>query len=135
MAPTRYLFRILTIAATLPVTLGTVASAQHGSSEPGIVSFLSAVNSIGDEIKDLNAEKSVTSNDIHLISVQKLSNSGNAATLNRAIAKNGVQIAALRDTLKGNPAVVAKLAASGVPLDQVVAMDVQVGSEINIFYQ
>ena len=135
MAPTKSLFRILSIVAGLAVTLSTVASAQHGSGEPGIASFLSAVNSVSDEIKSLNAEKSITANDIHVVSMQKLSNPGNAATLSRAISRNATQIAALRDAVKANAIIVAKLAASGITVDQVVAMDVQPGSEIHIFYQ
>lgn len=135
MAPTKSLFKIVSLAMTLAVSVSSVASAQHGSGEPGIASFLSAVNSVGDEIRALNGEKSVTPNDVHLISLQKLSNSGNAATLTKAIAKNGAQIAALRDAIRGNAAISAKLAGGGVSVDQVVAMHVDHGSEIHIFYQ
>ena len=135
MAPTKSLIRIISLVMALAVSASSVASAQHGSGEPGIASFLSAVNSVGDEIRALNGEKSVTANDVHLISLQKLSNSGNAATLAKAIAKNGAQIATLRDTIKGNAAISAKLAASGVSVDQVVAMNVNPGSEIHVFYQ
>jgi len=135
MGPNNRLFKILTIVAVLAVTVSTVASAQHGSGEPGIASFLSAVNSISDEIKALNAEKSITANDIHLVSIAKLSNSGNAATLSKAIAKNAAQIAALRNALGANATVAAKLAAAGVSVDQVVAIDVEPSSGIDIFYQ
>ncbi|MDP9178813.1 MAG: hypothetical protein M3O61_14110 [Gemmatimonadota bacterium] len=135
MAPTRRFVKILSLVTMLALTISSVAFAQHGSGEPGIASFLSAVNSIGEEIGALNAEKSVTANDIHLMSIQKLSNPGNAATLNRAIAKNAAQIATLRNALKGNAVIMAKLAASGVSVDQVIAMNVEPGSEIHIFYQ
>lgn len=135
MAPTRSFVKIVSFVMILAAAVSTVASAQHGSGEPGIAAFLSAVNSVGDEIKVLNAEKSVTANDIHLMSMQKLSNTGNAATLNKVIAKNAAQIAALRDALRGNAAISAKLAAGGVSIDQVVAMHVDTGSEIHIFYQ
>ncbi len=135
MAPTNRLFKILTLVVALAVTMSTVASAQHGSGEPGIASFLSAVNSISDEIKALNAEKSVTANDIHLVNVANMSNPGNAATLSKVIAKNVAQIAALRNTLGANATIAAKLAAAGVSVDQVVALAVQPGSAIYIFYQ
>ena len=135
MAPANRFFKIVTLVATLAVAVSTVASAQHGSGEPGVATFLSAVNSIGAEIKALNAEKSVTSNDIHLNSVQKLSNEGNAATLNKVIAKNSAQIAILRETLKANATISAKLAAGGVSIDQVVAIAVDPGSEVHVFYQ
>jgi hypothetical protein len=135
MAPARFLFRTLTLIAAFSLTLSRVASAQRGSGEPGIASFLSAVNSVSDEIRALNAEKDITVNDIHVVSVQKLSNPGNAAVLNKAIAKNSAQIAALRDAIKGTPAITAKLAASGVSVDQVVAIDVQHRSGIDIYYQ
>ncbi|HYN83498.1 MAG TPA: hypothetical protein VES88_18620 [Gemmatimonadaceae bacterium] len=135
MAPTKSFVNILSLVVMLALTLSTAASAQHGSGEPGIASFLSAVNSIGEEISALNAEKSVTANDIHLMSIQKLSNPGNSATLNRAIAKNAAQIATLRNALRSNTAITAKLAASGVSVDQVIAMNVEAGSEIHIFYQ
>ena len=135
MAPTNSLIKIVSFVMILAVSVSSVAFAQHGSGEPGIASFLSAVNSVGDEIRALNAEKSVTANDVHLISVQKLSNAGNSATLTKAIAKNGAQISALRDAIKGNAAISTKLAASGVSVDQVVAMNVNPGSEIHVFYQ
>jgi hypothetical protein len=135
MAPTKSLIKILSLGTMLAISVSSPASAQHGSGEPGIASFLSAVNSVGDEIRALNSEKNVTANDVHLISLQKLSNAGNAATLTKAIAKNGAQIAALRDAIKGNAAISAKLAASGVSVEQVVAMNVNPGSEIHVFYQ
>ena len=135
MAPTRSLIKILSLVVMLAATVSSAAYAQHGSSEPGVATFLSAVNSVGEEIRALNAEKSVTANDIHLISVQKLSNPGNAATLTRAIAKNATQIATLREAVKGNAGIAAKLAAGGISVDQVVAMDVTPGSGIDIFYQ
>ena len=135
MAPTQSLFKIISLVMMLAVSVTSVASAQHGSGEPGIASFLSAVNSVGDEIRALNGEKSITANDVHLISVQKLSNAGNSAALTKAIAKNGAQIAALRDAIRGNAAISAKLAAGGVSVDQVVALHVDHGSEIHVFYQ
>ena len=135
MAPTKSLIKAISLVMVLAVSVSSVASAQHGSGEPGIASFLSAVNSVGDEIRALNGEKSVTANDVHLISVQKLSNAGNSATLTKAIAKNGAQISALRDAIRGNAAISAKLAAGGVSVDQVVALHVDHGSEIHVFYQ
>lgn len=132
---TKSFVKILSLLVMLGVTLSTAASAQHGSGEPGVATFLSAVNSIGEEISALNAEKSVTANDIHLMSIQKLSNDGNVATLNKAIAKNAAQIATLRTALRSNTAVMAKLAAGGVSVDQVIAMNVEAGSEIHVFYQ
>jgi len=132
---TKSFVKILSLVTMLAVTLSTAASAQHGSGEPGVATFLSAVNSIGEEISAFNAEKTVTANDIHLMSFQKLSNAGNATTLNKAIAKNAAQIATLRTALRSNTAVMAKLAASGVSVDQVIAMHVDAGSEIHIFYQ
>ena len=135
MAPTTSLIKTLSLVMILAATLSSVAYAQHGSGEPGVANFLSAVNSVSNEIRALNAEKTVTANDVHLMSVAKLSNPGNAATLNRAIAKNAAQIAALRETIKGNAAISAKLAAAGVSVEQVVAMDVDPGTEIHIFYQ
>ena len=135
MAPTKSLIKVLSLVSMLAATVSSAAYAQHGSGEPGVATFLSAVNSAGDEIRALNAEKSVTANDIHLISVQKLSNPGNAATLTKAIAKNATQIAALREAIKSNAGVAAKLAGSGISVQQVVAMHVDVGSEVHIFYQ
>jgi hypothetical protein len=135
MAPTKSLIKMLSLVMMLAATVSSTAYAQHGSGEPGVATFLSAVNSVGDEIRALNAEKSVIANDIHLISVQKLSNPGNAATLTRAIAKNATQIATLREAVKANAGIAAKLAASGISVDQVVAMDVDPGSGIDIFYQ
>jgi aminoglycoside/choline kinase family phosphotransferase len=135
MAPTKSLIKILSLVVIMAATFSTAAAAQHGSGEPGVASFLSAVNSVSEEIRALNAEKNVTANDVHLMSVAKLTNPGNAATLSKAIAKNSAQIAALREAIKANAAISAKLAAGGVSVDQVVAMDVNAGTEIHIFYQ
>ena len=121
--------------AILSLALSTVASAQAGSGQPGVAAFLSAVNSTTDELKALNAEKSISTHDIHTVSVEKISNVGNTAAISRAIAKNSAQIAALRDALKTNQTVVAALTAAGVSINQVVAIDVDPGSEIHIYYQ
>lgn len=113
----------------------TVAIAQAGSGEPGVVAFLSAINSSADELKALNAEKSISTHDIHTVSVEKISNTGNSAVISKAIAKNAAQITALRDALKTNQTVSAALSSAGVSIDQVVAIDVEPGSEIHIFYR
>jgi hypothetical protein len=113
----------------------TVATAQAGSGQPGVVAFLSAVNSTADELKALNAEKSISTHDIHTVSLEKISNAGNTAAISRALARNSAQIAVLRDALKSNQTVVAALSQAGVSIDQVVAIDVDPGSEIHIFYQ
>ena len=135
MARMNGLLSIVALASTLVVAPVPFAYAQHGSGEPGVASFLSAVNSISDEIEALNAEKNLSSHDIHLVSLQKISNAGNAPVLNKAITRNSGQIAALRDALKANATVMSVLAAGNVSIDQVVAIDVQPGSEIHVFYQ
>jgi hypothetical protein len=129
------LLSIVALASTIIVAPLTAASAQHGSGEPGITSFISAVNSISAEIKSLNAEKSLCVHDIHLVDLQKMSNPGNASVLNKAITRNSGQIALLRDTLKANATVMSALAGGKVSIDQVVALDVQPGSEIHVYYQ
>jgi hypothetical protein len=125
------------VAGIAIVTLAwtTVAAAQAGSGQPGVAAFLSAVNSSADELKALNAEKSISTHDIHTVSVEKISNAGNTAAISRAIAKNSAQIAALRDALKTNQTVLAALTGAGVSIDQVVAIDVDPGSEIHVFYR
>jgi ABC-type glycerol-3-phosphate transport system substrate-binding protein len=135
MATFHSLIKVLAAVATLTATAGTVASAQDGSGPPGIVSFLSAVNSITDEIKALSAEKNTCANDIHVVDVQKLRNAGNEAVLNKAISKNSPQFATLRGALKNNPAIVAALARANVSVDEVIALDVEPGTGIHIFYQ
>jgi hypothetical protein len=129
------LLSIVALASTIIVAPLTTASAQHGSGEPGITSFISAVNSISDEIKALNAEKSCCVHDIHLVDLQKLSNPGNASVLNKAVTRNSGQIALLRDTLKANATVMSALLSGKVSIDQVVALDVQPGIAIYIYYQ
>lgn len=135
MATMRGLFRIVAAVTALTLSVSAVASAQHGSGDPGIASFLSAVNSIGDQLKALNAEKKVTPHDIHVVNMAQLANDGNSVVLNKAIAKNSAQIATLRDALKNNPAVVAALSSGNVSIAQVVAIDVDAGSEIHVYYQ
>ena len=129
------LVKVFALVATVAFVATAAAPARHDHSEPGLAAFLSAVNSIPDEIKTLNAEENVTAHDIHLISVQKLTNPGNAAAIAKAIGRNAAQIAALREALRNNQTVLRVLAAEGVPVDQVVAIDVQAASAIHIFYQ
>ena len=135
MATMKGLFRIVAAVAALTLSVSAVASAQHGSGDPGIASFLSAVNSIGDQLKALSAEKKVSAHDIHVVNVAQLANDGNSVVLNKAIAKNSTQIATLRDALKNNAAVVAALSTANVSVGQVVAIDVDAGSEIHVYYQ
>jgi hypothetical protein len=135
MATMRSLFRIVAAVTALTLSVSTVASAQHGSGDPGIASFLSAVNSIGDQLKAFNAEKKVSAHDIHVVNVAQLANEGNSVVLNKAIAKNSAQIATLRDALKNNAAVVAALSSANLSVGQVVAIDVDAGCEIHVYYQ
>ena len=97
MRLTRKLLGAVARVAILAIVWSTVAKAQAGSGQPSITTFLSAVNSSDDEIKALNAEKTVTANDIHLVNVAKISNAGNSATIAKAIAKNAGQIGEMRE--------------------------------------
>jgi hypothetical protein len=128
-------FRFLASVAVFAFAWSSVVSAQVGSGQPGVAAFLSAVNSTADELRALSAEKSISTHDVHVVSVDKMSNPGNSATIERAISKNAAQIAALRDALKSNQPVMAALSAAGISIGQVVAMDVEPGSEIHIFYK
>jgi hypothetical protein len=105
------------------------------STEPGVANFLSAVNTIRDQMKQLSAEKNLSPNDFHLASLQKLINPGNAAVLAKAIEKNSHDIHELREALGRNAIVSGVLGKAGVPVDQVVALDVQHGGESTIYYQ
>jgi hypothetical protein len=126
-----------TIARVTAVTLlyASVARGQVGSGQPGVATFLSAVNSTSEELKALSSEKSVTKNDVHVVSLSKISNAGNSATISKALAKNAAQIESLRASLQNNPAIMAALSAAGVSISQVVAIDVEPGTEITIFVQ
>lgn len=135
MARMNGLFSIVALAATLVVAPVPVAQAQHGSGEPGVANFLSAINTIRDEMNALNAEKNVSANDFHLANLQKLTNSGNAAVLAKALQKNAHEIHELREALGQNAIVMRVLVNASVPLDQVVALDVQRGGEFTIYYQ
>jgi len=135
MAKIKGLFGIAARVVIMAVISTKLASAQQSSGHSGVASFLSAVNSANDELKALGAEKSVSAHDIHLVSVQQLTNPGNSTVITKAIGKNSSQIAALREALKNNSAVMAALAAGNVSLDQVIALEVQPGSEIHIYYR
>ena len=126
-----------TIARVTAVTLvyASVARGQVGSGQPGVATFLSAVNSTADELKALSSEKSVTKNDIHVVSLSKISNSGNSATISKALTKNAADIEQLRASLQSNPAIVAALSAAGASVGQVVAIDVQPNTGITVFVQ
>ena len=126
-----------TIARVTAVTLvyASVARGQVGSGQPGVATFLSAVNSTSDELKALSSEKSVTKNDVHVVSLAKISNAGNTATISKAIAKNAAQIESLRASLQNNPAIVAALSAAGASVGQVVALAVEPSTGITVFVQ
>jgi hypothetical protein len=111
------------------------ARAQAGSGLPSTATFLSAVNSADDEVKALAAEKSITPNDVHVVAVSQITNQGNSGAIARAIAKNAGPIGEMREALRKYPAIMSKLAAAGVSVSQVVALDVKQGDEIHIFYQ
>ena len=135
MGTIKSMFRTLAIVSAFAFAWSTTASAQVGSGQPGVASFLSAVNSTAEELRALSAEKSLSTHDIHVVSLEKISNAGNSATISKAIAKNAAQIASLRDALKANATVSAALSAAGVSVNQVVALDVEPGTGIHIFYQ
>ena len=135
MGTFKSIFRILASIAVFAFAWSTVASAQVGSGQPGVAALLSAINSADAEVKALHAEKSISVHDIHLVSVAKIANAGNKATIERAIAKNAGPLGEMREAIGKNDVIVKALAAAGVSLNQVVAMDVQPGGGIYIFYQ
>ena len=135
MATMKGLFRIVAAVTALMLSVSAVASAQKGSGDPGIASFLSAVNTIRDEMTALSAEKSLSPNDFHLANLQKFTNPGNAAVLAKAIQKNSHDIHELREALGKNAIVVRALANANVSVEQVVALDIQHGGESTIYYQ
>src|SRR5260221_13359380 len=112
----------------------TVATAQVGSGQPGVAALLSAINSADAEVKELRAQKSVSVHDIHLVSVAKIENAGNKATIERAITKNAGPIGEMREAIGTFDGVVKALAAGGVSLSQAVGLEVEPGG-IYIFYQ
>jgi hypothetical protein len=123
------------IGVVAAVAVATPPAAFAGSTEPGVANFLSAVNTIRDEMKALNAEKSLSPNDFHLANLQRFTNPGNAAVLAKAIQKNSQEIHELREALGRNAIVSRVLANANVAVDQVVALDVQPGGEFTIYYQ
>jgi hypothetical protein len=125
---------LLANVAFMALASSTVATAQVGSGLPGVAALLSAINSADAEVKALRAEKSISVHDIHLVSVAKIENAGNKATIERAIAKNAGPLGEMREAIGRFDAIVQALAAGGVSLSQVVGLDVEPGG-IYIFYQ
>ncbi len=123
------------VGVVATIAVATPSHARAASAEPGVANFLSAVNTIRDQMKALSAEKRLSSNDFHVASLQKLSNPGNAAVIARAIQKNVHDIHELREALGRNAVVAGVLAKVGVAVDEVVALDVQPGGEFTIYYQ
>ncbi len=105
------------------------------STEPGVANFLTAVNTIRDEMNLLDREKKLSPNDFHFANLNKLTNPGNAAVLEKAIAKHSHDIHELRESLGRNAVVTQVLAKASIPVDQVVALAVDPGTEITIYYQ
>ena len=126
---------IVAYLAIMTVFSTTALTAQVGSGQPGVAALLSAINSADAEVKALNAEKSVSAHDLHLVAVSKIANDGNRATIDRAIAKNAGPLGEMREAIGKNDVIVKTLAAAGVSVSQVVGIDVQPGSGIYVFYQ
>jgi hypothetical protein len=135
MKITRKLLKTAAGIGAMAVIMTSVSRAQAGSAQPGIASLLSAVNSADAEVKALGAEKSLTAHDIHLVDVNKIANDGNRATIQRAIQKNAGPIGEMREHLQKNATIMSVLNAAGVSIGQVVAIDVDHGQEIHVFYQ
>jgi len=135
MGTIKGLFRTVAAVTTLTLSVGAVASAQRGSGDPGVASFLSAVSTIRDEMTALDAEKSLSPNDFHLANLQKFTNPGNAAVLAKAMQKNSHDIHELREALGKNAIVSRALANAKISVEQVVALDVQHGGTSTIYYQ
>ena len=105
------------------------------STEPGIANFLTAVNNISDEVKQLHAEKKLSPNDFHFANLAKFTNPGNSAVLAKAIQKNAARIHELREELTRDVTIGPIITKAGINADQIVALDVQPGSEITVYYQ
>ena len=105
------------------------------STEPGIANFLTAVNTINDELKQLHAEKKLSPNDFHFANLAKFTNPGNSAVLTKAIQKNAAQIHELREELSRDATIGPIIAKAGITAEQIVAVDVQPGSGVTVYYQ
>ena len=105
------------------------------STEPGVANFLTAVNTINDELKQLHAEKKISPNDFHFANLAKFINPGNSAVLAKAIQKNAPQIHELREELTRDATIGPIIAKAGITAEQIVAVDVQPGGEITVYYQ
>ena len=125
---------LLANVAIMALVSSTLATAQVGSGQPGVAALLSALNSADAEVKALHAQKNVSIHDIHLVSIAKIENAGNKATIERAIAKNAGPIGEMREQIGRVDAIVQALAAGGVSLSQVTALVVEPGG-FYIFYQ
>jgi len=134
MATVKRLTALLASVAIMVVVSSTVATAQVGSGQPGVAALLSAINSADAEVKALRAQKNVSIHDIHLVSVAKIENAGNKPTIDRAIAKNAGPLGEMREQIGTFDGIVKALAAGGVSVSQVTALDVAPGG-IYIFYQ
>jgi hypothetical protein len=135
MGTLKKLTAFLANVAIIALVSSTVATAQVGSGQPGVAALLSAINSADAEVKALRAEKSVSAHDLHLVSVAKIQNDGNRATIERAIGKNAGPIGEMREAIGKMDVIVKALGAGGVSVSQVVAIDVQPGGGIYVFYQ
>lgn len=105
------------------------------STEPGIANFLTAVSNISDEVKLMHAEKKLSPNDFHFANLAKFTNPGNSAVLAKAIQKNAAQIHELREELTRDATIGPIIAKAGISAEQIVALDVQPGAEITVYYQ
>jgi len=105
------------------------------SNEPGVANFLTAVNTISDELKQLHAEKKISPNDFHFANLAKFTNPGNSAVLANAIQKHAAQIHELREELTRDATIGPIIAKAGISGDQIVAIDVQPGAAITVYYQ
>ncbi len=128
-------FRLAIAGALLLAAAPVVARAQSRSSQGSVSALIGAVNSISAQLAALNAIAGLTTREVQLVNAATILDKGNTPVLNNLFTKFGADITRLQSALGSNTVVMQSLTAANVDLTRVLALDVQPGGNVVVYYR
>jgi hypothetical protein len=83
---------------TAPTTSNTATAPSAPAGQPSFAQLMSSLNRMKAEVAQVEALRTLTTNDVHIVKVQSMAGTDTAA-LNTALSKNASQLNALRNAL------------------------------------
>ena len=128
-------FRLAIAGALLLAAAPVIARAQSRSSQGSVSALIGAVSSISAQLAALNAIAGLTTREVQLVNAATILDKSNGPVLNNLFTKRSADITRLQSALGSNTVVMQSLTTANVDLTRVLALDVQPGGNVVVYYR